>query len=85
MDITQIIIIVSLIAITIVIVIAGIWLILILKGLKSSLQKADQILDDAKTITSAVAEPVSSISEFVQGFRNGVSFFNSLFSKKEKE
>lgn len=84
MDITQIVIIVSIIAITVVVVIAGVWLILILKELKNSLRKADQILDDTKTITSAVAEPVSSISEFVQGFRNGVSFFNSLFSKKKK-
>jgi len=84
MDITQIVIISSLILITAVVVAAGIWLILIFKELRSSLQKADQILDDTKTITSAVAEPVSSISEFIQGFKNGVSFFNSLFNKKEE-
>ena len=83
MDITQIAIITSLICITVIIVIAGIWLILILKELKNTLQKADRILDDTKTITSAVAEPVASISEFVQGFKNGVSFFNNLFKKKK--
>ena len=83
MDITQIAIIVSLVLITTVIVVAGIWLILILKELKSSLKKADSILDDTKTITSAVAEPVSSISEFVRGFKNGVSMFNKLFKKKD--
>jgi len=75
-------IIVSLVLITTVIVVAGIWLILILKELKSTLKKADSILDDTKTITSAVAEPVSSISEFVRGFKNGVSLFNNLFKKK---
>jgi len=83
MDITQIAIIISLVCVTIIIVIAGIWLILILKELKNTLHKADLILDDTKIITSAVAEPVSSISEFVQGFKNGVSFFNSLFKKKK--
>jgi len=84
MDITQIVIISSLILITIVVVVAGVWLILIFKELRNSLKKADEILDDTKTITSAVAEPVSSISEFIQGFKNGVSFFNSLFKKKEE-
>ncbi len=83
MDITQIAIIVSLVLITTIIVIAGVWLILILKELKGTLKKADLILDDTKTITSAVAEPVSSISEFVRGFKNGVSMFNSLFKKKD--
>jgi len=83
MDITQIAIIASLVLITTIIVIAGIWLILILKELKSTLKKADSILDDTKTITAAVAEPVSSISEFIRGFKNGVSMFNSLFKKKD--
>jgi len=83
MDITQIAIITSLVLITTVIVIAGVWLILILKELKGTLKKADLILDDTKTITAAVAEPVSSISEFVRGFKNGVSMFNNLFKKKD--
>lgn len=83
MDITQIAIIASLVCITTIIVIAGVWLILILKELKTTLHKADRILDDTKTITAAVAEPVSSISEFVKGFKNGVSFFNNLFKKKD--
>lgn len=83
MDITQIAITASLVCITVIIVVAGIWLILILKELRSTLKKADLILDDTKSITSAVAEPISSISEFVQGFKNGVSLFNNLFKKKK--
>lgn len=83
MDITQIAIIASLVCITTIIVAAGIWLILILKELKITLHKADRILDDTKTITSAVAEPMASISEFIDGFKNGVSFFNGLFKKKK--
>ena len=86
MDLTQIIIIISLVCVTTIIIIAGVWLVLILKELKATLKKADLILDDAKTITTSIAQPVSSISEFVRGFKNGISFFNKLFKKKsEKE
>ncbi len=83
MDITQIVIIVSLISITAIIVGCGIWVIKILKELKITVVKTNGILDDTKTITSSVAEPVSSLSEFVLGFKNGVSLFNTLFKKKD--
>jgi len=85
MDITQIIIIVSLISITTVIIVSGIWLIKLFKELKITLNKTNNILDDAHLITSSVAKPVSSISEFVMGFKNGFSFFNKLFDKKDKD
>jgi hypothetical protein len=85
MDITQIIIITSLVLITLVIVISGIFLIKILKELKITISKTNNILDDTHLITSSVAKPVSSISEFVMGFKNGFSFFNKLFDKKDKD
>jgi hypothetical protein len=85
MDITQIIIIVSLILITLVIVVSGIFLIKIFKQLQTTINKTNNILDDAHLITSSVAKPVSSVSEFVMGFKNGFSFFNKLFDKKDKK
>lgn len=85
MDITQIIIIISLVAITTIIVVSGIWLIKIFKELKTTITKTNEILDDTHLITSSVAKPVSSISEFVMGFKNGFSFFNNLFDKKDKK
>jgi hypothetical protein len=84
MDITQIVIIISLIAVAAVIVACGIWLMLLLKELKVTITKTNSILDDTKLITSSVATPVSSISEFVMGFKNGISVFNSLFHKHGK-
>jgi len=83
MEITQIVIIVSLILITGIVIASGIWLILILKELKTTVIKANQILDDAQSITSSVAKPISSISEFVMGFKNGLGFFNKLFKKND--
>lgn len=85
MDITQIVIVSSLILITATIVTSGIWLIKIFKELRITLTKTNKILDDAQSITSSVAKPVNSISEFVMGFKNGFSFFNNLFDKKNKK
>ncbi len=85
MEITQIVIIVSLILITGIVFASGIWLIKIFKELKTTITKTNQILDDAHTITTSVAKPVSSISEFVMGFKNGFSFFNKFFDKNKKE
>lgn len=85
MDITQIVIISSLILITATIVASGVWLIKIFKELRITLTKTNKILDDTQNITSSVAKPISSISEFVMGFKNGFSLFNNLFDKKEKK
>ena len=85
MEITQIIIIISLVAITTIIVISGIWLVKLFKELNITLKKTNEILDDTHLITSSVAKPVSSISEFVMGFKNGFSFFNKFFDKKDKK
>jgi len=85
MDITQIVIIVSLVCITGIIVVSGIWLVKVLKELKTTITKTNEILDDTHLITSSVAKPVSSVSEFVMGFKNGFSFFNNLFDKKNKK
>lgn len=85
MDITQIVIISSLILITGIIFASGIWLIKIFKELKITLTKTNKILDDTQSITSSVAKPINSISEFVMGFKNGFSLFNNLFDKKNKD
>jgi len=85
MDITQIVVIFSLVFITITIVASGIWLIKIFKELKLTLTKTNKILDDTQSITSSVAKPINSISEFVMGFKNGFNLFNNLFDKKDKK
>ena len=82
MDVTQIIIIISIISVSAVIVTCGIWIALILKELKVTIIKTNSILDDTKLITSSVAEPVSTISEFLSGFKSGINLLNSFFKKK---
>lgn len=85
MDATQIVIIISIVIITIVIGFAGTYLVLLLKELKSTVVRANRILVDAQMITESVARPVSSISEFVMGFKGGLAFFNKLFKKDSED
>lgn len=85
MDTIQIIITVSLIAITTIIVIGGIYFVKLLKDLSVTLKKTNIILDDTHSITDSIAKPVSSASEFLMGLKNGFSFFNNLTKNKKEE
>jgi len=85
MELTQIIISISLLAITVIIVISGIYFIQLLKELKNTITTTNSILDDAKSITTSVSRPISSISEFIMGFKNSFSFMNKLFNKSESD
>jgi hypothetical protein len=85
MDLTQVLIAFCLFAVTTVIVICTIYVISLIKELKSTVLKTGLILDDAHNITSSVAKPVSSLSDFLMGFKNGFHLFNSFFDKKKKE
>jgi len=85
MDLTQIIISLCLITVTVVIVVCTIYLISLIKELRTTVVKTTAILDDAQKITGSVARPVSSFSDFLMGFRNGFQLFNSFFDKDKKE
>ncbi len=78
MDITQIVVVISLLSITTVIVAVGIYVIKLIKDLRITVNQTNQII-------TSVSGPVSSISEFLMGFKNGFSLFNSFFSKDKKE
>jgi hypothetical protein len=78
MDINQIVIIISLLSISTVVVIVGIYLIKLIKDLRVTVSEANKII-------SSVSQPVSSFSEFLMGFKNGFSIFNSFFNKDKKD
>lgn len=81
MDITQIIIATSLSIITIAIVACFVFLIKFIQDLRKILKQVSPIVDDANMISSSIARPVASASDFLMGFRNGFKMFNS-FNKK---
>jgi high-affinity nickel permease len=78
MDINQIVIIFSLLSISTVVIIVGIYLIKLIKELRVTVNQANQII-------SSVSRPVSSFSEFLMGFKNGFTIFNSFFNKDKKK
>lgn len=77
MDLVPIITVISLLSLTLVISVVGVWLVLVLR-------EAKKVLEDTHLITSSVAKPVNSFSEFVMGFRNGFTLFNKFFPKDKK-
>jgi len=85
MDLTQVLIAFCLFAVTTVIVVCTVYLISLIKELKNTVAKTGAILADAQKITSSVAKPVSSFSDFLMGFKNGFQLFNTFFNKKKKE
>lgn len=85
MDTTQIVLIISISLITITITVIGYYVVLLLKELKITLSKTNQILDDTHSITASVVRPVTSFSEFVMGFRNGFKIFNKFFPNNKGE
>lgn len=84
METTQLVITISIISVSVIIVASGVWLILILRELRHTIKKTNTIIDDTKAITTSIAQPVSSISEFLMGFKNGVHLFNKLFPADKK-
>ena len=78
MDTIQIVIMISLIAITTIIIVGGVYFIKLLKDLSVTLKKTNIILDDTHSITESIARPVSSASEFLMGLKNGFSFFITI-------
>lgn len=84
MDIVQLAMALSLVLITATIIVCGVWLVMILHELRSTLAKTNLILDDTKIVSASLAQPFSSFSEFIAGFKNGIALFNSLFDSKKK-
>jgi hypothetical protein len=84
MDPTQLTIIAVTITLTVLLVVLGIQVFLILKEIRSSIQKANKMLDDAGTVTGTVSQGVTSMSGFINGIKSGISLITSLKNKEEK-
>lgn len=80
---TQILLIVVITTLTIVLTIIGIQFYLILKEVRKSVQKINQILDDGTVISGTAAKSVTGITGLLSGIKAGLSVLN--FFKKDKE
>lgn len=85
MDITSVIISVSLTIITIAIVVCFVFLIKFIQDLRILIKQLTPIVDNANLISTSIARPVSSASDFLMGFKNGFKLFNSFSNGKKRE
>lgn len=80
---TQILLIVVITVLTIVLTIIGIQFFLILKELRKSVQKMNQILDDSTVVSGTVARSITGVAGMLSGVKAGLSVLN--FFKKDRE
>ena len=65
----QVVLIFILAILTVTLVGVGIYVILVLKELRDTIQKANLIIDDVETLTNIVSNPLSLITGVVSGFK----------------
>ncbi len=85
MDTAQIILLVIISILTLLLVFIGVQVFLVLKEVKRSIQKVNQILDEAETITSSVMQPLSNFSSALNGVKTVASLFGIFAQKKHKK
>lgn len=85
MEPTQLTIIVISFALAILLIVLGIQVWYILKEIRTSLQKMNSMLDDAKKVSGTVSEGIVGMSGFVNGLKTGISAITSLLHKKVEE
>lgn len=84
MNPTQIVIIISISAITICLIVLTIWVVSLLSNLKNTIIKTNLILDNAKLITDDISAPVTQVKDFFVGIREGITLIQSFFNKNDK-
>jgi cytochrome c biogenesis protein CcdA len=71
-------------SLTAVLVIAGIWVIRILREFLQTVRRVNSILDDTKTMSESITEPVTTFSNFLMGLKSGLDFVTRFSQKSEK-
>ncbi len=77
------------ILVSLVILSVGVYLILVLRDVRGSLQKLNHILDHTEslvdTLDSKIAKPASSIVGILAAVKEGLTLFSSLRDKKRED
>lgn len=73
---------------SIIISVVGVYAIIILKELRETIKKVNQVLDDTHRITSSVSNPVTAAMEIINSIFEGlktIKSFRSLINSERKE
>ncbi len=63
----------------------GVYLILVFKELRETIEKINNILDTAESVINSLSSPVVSINTFLSAFTQGMGVLRSLKSLMSKE
>lgn len=85
MDVTQILLVVVITALTILLVVIGIQVVYILQEVRKSIMKMNKMLDDAGSVTGSVSKTVVGAAGMLEGLKTGLSFMSLFTGKKKKE
>lgn len=84
-DPAQILLFLVIIILTILLIVLGIQVFFILKDLRTTIAKANKVLDNTEEITQSVSGPVSSFSSILMGLRTGAKFANIVKRFQDEE
>lgn len=85
MQLTQILLVIVVVALTTILSLVGVQVFLILKEFRRSVSKVNKILDDAGIVSESVAKPVSSLSGFLAGLKSGTDVVRFLLKERKEE
>lgn len=66
------------IILTILLIVLGIQVFFVLRGLRKTIEKANKVLDDTGSITESVSRPISSLSTLAMGLKTGATIAKIL-------
>lgn len=88
MDAVQAVLIISIIALTIVFVVIGVWIILFLKEIRSVVRRINQTIEEISSFTAKLNEPGTVFSGILEGIKSGVeavALIKSFIDKNDKK
>ncbi len=88
MEITQILLVIVVLALTSIMTIIGIEVFFIFKEIRQSMKKFNKMLDNMGLITESIAKPIAGFSGFITGLKSGTDAIKLLTredKKKEKK
>lgn len=87
LDPTQTLLVAVITTLTVLLTIIGVQVVQILKEIKKTLEKANNLLDESGKIVTAISQPLEGASDFVRGLKKGANILNllsRLFKDKEE-
>jgi uncharacterized protein YoxC len=84
MDYLQITLIIVLIILAVNLIFVGVYVVLVLKSFRETVERANEVLEDVEDVTNAVSKPITSFSGIISGVTEGVKAVKSISSLMDR-